>query len=485
MLHALNLHVQHFELQESLTKALLEHPSVTLFREYLRIKTVHPKPDYAGAATFFKRVAADRGLNYSSHECVEGKPFVQPFRPSLLPSFPLHVEFSPNLYSLILSSSVSLLAWDSSMLLVMLWMLLFPRSIVILTWQGSNASLSSILLNSHIDVVPVEEDKWTTDPFGAFKDVEGNIFARGAQDMKCVGIQHLEAVCRLKESGFVPKRTVHLSFVPDEEIGGKDGMEAFVKTSHFSALNVGFALDEGLANPGEECMTYYGERSAWWIVAEASGPTGHGSQLFKETAVNRLMNFLFPYHQWRQEESKRLHAEGSTLKLGDVTTVNINMIKSGAFAADGLSWQTNIIPSSAKAAIDMRIAPTVDLVKFESELMSRAKEHEIKISILQCMRTNPVTSTDSKTSPWWHTFQHVCQQMHVRPKLAIFPAATDSRFIRATGVPAIGFSPMNHTPVLLHDHNEYLNENTFLKGIDFFTELVRQLTLLDKHAMDK
>lgn len=354
-----------------------------------------------------------------------------------------------------------------------------------MTWEGKDPKLPSILLNSHIDVVPVEENKWSTDPFGAHKDENGNIYARGAQDMKCVGIQHLEAVSRLKENGYHPLRTVHLSFVPDEEIGGKDGMEKFVKTPEFAALNVGFALDEGLANPSEECMTYYGERAAWWVVAEASGPTGHGSQLFKETAVDRLLNFLQPYHQWRKTESDRLHAEGSTLALGDVTTVNINMIKAGAFSADGLSWQTNIIPSNAKCAMDMRISPSVDLDKFEKELFERASQCGVTVTILQCMKTNPTTSVDAATSPWWATFQTVCELQGIKPKLAIFPAATDSRFIRAHGIPAIGFSPMNYTPVLLHDHNEYLNERTFLKGIDFFTDLVHHLTSLERHSLDK
>ncbi|MED6285332.1 Aminoacylase-1A [Characodon lateralis] len=53
----------------------------------------------------------------------------------------------------------------------------------------------------------------------------------------------------------------------------------------------------------------------------------------------------------------------------------------------------------------------------------------------------------------------------------IFPAATDSRFIRAVGIPAIGFSPMNRTPILLHDHNEYLNERVFLNGVSVFSQI--------------
>ena len=65
--------------------------------------------------------------------------------------------------------------------------------------------------------------------------------------MKCVGIQHIEAVRRLKNAGKRFNRTIHLTFVSDEELGGGDGMQKFVRTPEFKAMNVGFTLDEGLA----------------------------------------------------------------------------------------------------------------------------------------------------------------------------------------------------------------------------------------------
>lgn len=43
------------------------------------------------------------------------------------------------------------------------------------------------------------------------------------------------------------------------------------------------------------------------------------------------------------------------------------------------------------------------------------------------------------------------------------------------GVPALGFSPMNHTPVLLHDHDERLHEAVFLRGVDIYTQLLSAL----------
>jgi hypothetical protein len=51
--------------------------------------------------------------------------------------------------------------------------------------------------------------------------------------------------------------------VSDEEIGGKDGMAKFVNTSDFLELNVGFALDEGMADPFDQFPLFYGERSIW------------------------------------------------------------------------------------------------------------------------------------------------------------------------------------------------------------------------------
>ena len=53
----------------------------------------------------------------------------------------------------------------------------------------------------------------------------------------------------------------------DEEIGGALGMQLFVKTEEFQSLNVGFCLDEGLANPEDAYTVFYGERAIWckWV----------------------------------------------------------------------------------------------------------------------------------------------------------------------------------------------------------------------------
>jgi len=64
----------------------------------------------------------------------------------------------------------------------------------------------------------------------------------------------------------------------------------------------------------------------------------------------------------------------------------------------------------------------------------------------------------------------------------IFPAATDSRFLRLLGIRALGFSPMPNTPVLLHEHNEALSIDTYLKGIDIYCTIIRQLLTAPRQA---
>lgn len=90
--------------------------------------------------------------------------------------------------------------------------------VVVMTWLGTEQSLPTIVLNSHMDVVPSNDKTWTHPPFAAEIDSKGQIFARGTQDMKCVGLQYLIAIKMLKQSGVLPKRTIHITFVPGNQI---------------------------------------------------------------------------------------------------------------------------------------------------------------------------------------------------------------------------------------------------------------------------
>jgi len=323
------------------------------------------------------------------------------------------------------------------------------------------------MLNSHTDVVPVFPEHWTYPPFSAHKDEKGDIYGRGTQDMKCVGIQHIEAVRRLKEAGKTFKRTIHLVFVPEEEVGGLDGMKLFVHTPEFKAMNVGFGLDEGIAGPGEELPLFYGERNVFWIRITCPGSPGHGSMFLGNTAGEKAQFMINKLLAYRQQEKARLEAD-PTKTLGDVTTVNLTIMEGGV--------QTNVVPDKFKLTFDIRITPTTNVEEFEKDIRKWMEEagSGLELEFLQKFTDQTLTST-AADDPWYSALVAAFNKHGLKVKPQIFPAGTDSRYLREVGIPAIGFSPMNNTPILLHDHNEFLNEGVFLRGIDIMTDMVTNI----------
>eukprot|EP00850_Spirogloea_muscicola_P014960 SM000111S18783 [mRNA] locus=s111:91567:99835:- [translate_table: standard] len=435
--------------------------AVERFRAYLRIPTVHPDPDYGPAAEFLLKQGAEVGLGAEVLELVPGKP------------------------------------------------------VVLLTWEGLEKGLPSVLLNSHMDVVPAEEGKWEYDPFGAAKDGAGNIYARGSQDMKCVGMQpalvrsllrsqsimallpfsgplppllaYLEAIRALKVEGFVPRRSVHVSFVPDEEIGGVDGMGKLVESARFRDINVGVLLDEGLASPTDSYRIFYGERSPWWLVIKAAGQPAHGSKAFDGSAMENLLKSVEVVMRYRSSQFDLVKA--GMAAEGEVVSVNPVFLKAGHPTPTG--FVMNLQPSEAEAGFDMRLPPMADMAAMERRIAEEwaptsrnmtytvismlgsfvLKEYvansDAAPSCTLCQFKQKVGTLDKNgrpqltlrngSDPWWGLCMGAVSRAGAGvAEPEIFPAATDSRYLRYLGTPAVGFSPMRRTPVLLHDHNEVL-----------------------------
>jgi acetylornithine deacetylase len=82
--------------------------------------------------------------------------------------------------------------------------------------QVGPAEPGGIVLSGHTDVVPVEGQPWTTDPF-TLTEKEGRLYGRGACDMKGFDALVLAAVPRMLEAGL--KRPVQIALSYDEEVG--------------------------------------------------------------------------------------------------------------------------------------------------------------------------------------------------------------------------------------------------------------------------
>lgn len=301
-------------------------------------------------------------------------------------------------------------------------------------------------------------------------------------------MQYLEAIRRLRSAGFVPDRNIYITFVPDEEIGGHEGVEAFVASKEFTDMNVGLVLDEGLASPGEEYRVFYGERSPWWLTIKAKGAPGHGAKLYDGSAMENLMKSVEAIRKFRTSQFD-LVKSGEKAE-GDVVSVNFAYLKAGTPTPTG--FVMNLQPSEAQVGLDIRIPPNDYTEALERRLAeewapsSRNLTFEFKqrASVLDNFGKPAITPADS-SNPWWPVFEEAVKRAGGKlGKPEIFPASTDARYFRQLGLPAFGFSPMANTPILLHDHNEFLSKDEYLKGIRIYDSVIRALATHKDDTID-
>ncbi|KAG2709046.1 hypothetical protein I3760_05G220800 [Carya illinoinensis] len=428
---------------------------IARFQRYLRINTAHPRPDYSSAISFLESQALSINLQVKT------------------------LEFSPG------------------------------KPVLLLTWPGSNPSLPSLLFNSHLDSVPAESSKWTHPPFFAVRSPDGKIFARGAQDDKCIGVQYLEAIRNLKEKNFAPVRTVHVSYVPDEEIGGVNGILKFVASEEFRKLNVGFAMDEGQASPGDEFRVFYADRSPWNLIIKAKGMPGHGSRMYDNSAMENLMKSVEIISRFRESQFDVVKA--GEAPNSEVISVNPVYVKAGIPSPSG--FVMNMQPSEAEAGFNIRLPPVAD-----PELVRRRIAEEwaparrnmtyqvtwrrmtldedctttgiqviispiIELGPLRDYMGRPLTTPTNDSNPWWPIFKQAITA--VGGKLAkpeILASTTDARYIRQLGIPVLGFSPMKNTPILLHEHNEFLEDTVYMEGIEVYESIIRSLSSFEESS---
>mmetsp|Transcript_27888 Transcript_27888/g.61527 ORF Transcript_27888/g.61527 Transcript_27888/m.61527 type:complete len:331 (-) Transcript_27888:901-1893(-) len=316
--------------------------------------------------------------------------------------------------------------------------------------------------------------------------------------MKRVCMQYIEAIRRIHEANpeWQPERDIFLTFVPDEETGGA-GMAGFLDSDLYKNRipGIALALDEGLASTTNVFDVFYGERLPWWITVSSMGPTGHGSRFIENTAVEQLLELTtkaMAFRKGQRDQLQMKHTENCThavvaknkTTLGDVTSLNITTLEAGMRV--GGSYAYNVIPSIATCSLDIRISPKMRPIEMKNMLetwcqeCSKAPEEGSRVTWRTALgeklaTSHSTTDTDRKINPWYGTFCDALEEMGCEVSPQVFPAATDSRFLRALGIRALGFSPMRNTEIMLHEHDEYILEENFLEGIDIYVGIIRAL----------
>ncbi|MEK9675521.1 MAG: M20/M25/M40 family metallo-hydrolase, partial [Chloroflexota bacterium] len=163
-----------------------------------------------------------------------------------------------------------------------------------------------LMLMSHSDVVPVEDEtKWNYEPFGA-EISEGRIYGRGSNDCKALLTCQLMAMAIMKRSGVKLDHGLRLVSGADEEHGGRWGF-GWLADNHPESLKSQFAVNEGGGTPVEmgNSLTYLlgtGEKGRMELHITLRGESAHASVPW--TGVNasyRLSRTLNAIENYRPE----------------------------------------------------------------------------------------------------------------------------------------------------------------------------------------
>jgi acetylornithine deacetylase len=232
--------------------------------------------------------------------------------------------------------------------------------------SGEKASLLAVIgpldvpgfiLSGHTDVVPVDGQAWSGDPF-RLREAGGRLYGRGACDMKGFLAVCLAAVPRMREAPL--RQPIHLAFSYDEEVGCIGGRR----------------LAEDLARrPVRQQACFVGEPTGMGVVighkgkrsmrVSVRGTTGHSS--LAPRAVNaveygaRLVAEIVRI-------AERLASEGPRDELYDVphSTGHVGILRGGT--------ALNIVPDRAEIVFEFRTIGGVDPDLLMAEVARYARE---------------------------------------------------------------------------------------------------------------
>ena len=383
------------------------------------------------------------------------------------------------------------------------------RQSLIYRIHGTDSSAPSLALVPHLDVVPVQEEGWSQDPFGA-EIVDGLIYGRGAVDMLNVTAAMAVAARPYIRGELEPRGDLIFIGAADEEAGGIHGAHALVD-QRWDLVGADYLLTE-VAYPAPSHLNEpmvpvaVGEKGAFWSILQASGTPGHGSAPYRsDNALEKMVEALhgifeapFPVGispEWiRFVEALALDPELKegltdpdkvddaidTLAVTDplfaryvhaVThmTVSPNMLRSGIKA--------NVIADAATANVDVRALPDMDRDYVDSYLRKSMGSARDEIDI------KPMSDWEATISPTenilWEAIADVVEELEGHRNLlpTLMNVGTDARFFRKKGTIAHGVGlyddrmTFSEMLALFHGHDERVS----VESVERTTTLYQQV----------
>jgi acetylornithine deacetylase/succinyl-diaminopimelate desuccinylase-like protein len=381
----------------------------------------------------------------------------------------------------------------------------------VITRVRGNGAKAPILLNAHLDVVPAEPARWSQAPFGA--DIhDGYIYGRGAVDMKNMAAMSAMVLKLLAESGAPLERDVIFAAVADEETGCDKG-STWLVDHHPDEVRAEYGLGEiGAFSMYMNGRTIYpiqvAEKGRCWVRASVEGQPGHGSIPRPDNAVVRLAERIakvgstrLPLHvaailRRAIDDMARtqplparavlplvLHERFSSLvtdklipdeSVGRVFSALVRNTATPTVLRAGT--KTNVIPSSAVAEIDGRIAVGSSEAEFLEELRALMGP-EVQLDVI----TSAPPYETTPDTPLFETLARVVMDhdpgSHVVPYC--IPGFTDAQAWGKLGTKCYGFSPVKFDPShdikfadLYHGDDERIPVDGFKFGLRMLADAV-------------
>ena len=367
-----------------------------------------------------------------------------------------------------------------------------------------NRGNKPLVLLSHIDVVPVEREHWSVDPFsGAVQ--ENVIWGRGALDMKGMGVMELMTLVLAKRHGLELDRDIAFVAVADEEEGGLRGVH-FLAEHHPEILKASYVFNEGAYGfsefMGREAKIIGlgpSEKSPCWLKFRAKGLPGHASVPHSKNALAKLVKALAKVDSAERRiqltpaveamlrtlaQKGFLPAELDPRDEGVLTMLASVDAHLSAITHDTCSITSvhagnkiNVIPGGAEATVDCRILPTTDPREFVEDMRRIVDDPDIEIEVVyqhdsgMSSMDTPVASIAAEV-----VREKLGEDAFIMPQLT--PGFTDSHAYRSAGAQAYGFTPCLLTRddlATIHGHNERISVANLRMGTEVLFEVVRRV----------
>lgn len=364
--------------------------------------------------------------------------------------------------------------------------------------------LRPICLLSHIDVVPVEREHWTRDPFGG-ELVDGTIWGRGALDMKGMGVMELMVMLMVKRQGLDLGRDLLFVAVADEEAGGRKGVHFLMETAP-ELFDAEFVFNEGaygfssfMGKPAKLFGLGLSEKSPCWLRLKATGRPGHASVPHGDNAVVKLVKALAriedrpPVPRLTSEvdgmirtlkekgfvEQELDAADRETLDLMGSVDPYIRAITTDTVNITGLraGKKHNVIPGGAEATLDCRLLPDTDPDLFVEEIQGIIDDEDIEVErVLEHVAGRSSVDTLAVSVMSEVIRERYGEEGGLMPLLS--PGFTDSHAYRRSGSQAYGFIPSlleREELATIHGHDERISQENLRLGTEILFEVVIRL----------